>query len=211
MANPFVNKKKVRGWKRRIREVDMWKNNYLHLDIEELNRTQRKYLKIWLDPWNRLVKRTPPVWFSRIILQALLDVYNAWYKKLKATGEPFYLKIWLYSPNFVHSQVVCAVGDALNYYDDTFDKGTVRKEFPTKFSNLPNIESLEWELCLDSITYWDSELKENIAEGYETISSYNNIVQRSYASGQMKLSYGNDTYYKIKVGDVWLGSLNATK
>lgn len=207
MANPFVNKKKVRGWKRRIREVEEWKRNYLHLDIEELNLSQRRYVKIWLDPWSRLIKRTPPVWFSRIILQALLDIYKAWYEKLEGLGEPFYLKIWLFNPNFIHSQVVCAIGDAFHNYDNTFDKGTYKKDFPANLSNIPDISLFVWEQCIDSNMYWESELQDNIADGYETIANYNNIVRRSYESGQMKLSYGDDTFYKINVGDVWLGSV----
>lgn len=56
--------------------------------------------------------------------------------------------------------------------------------------------------------YWETELKDNIVDGYETLQNYNMIVENSYESGQMSLSYGDDTYFKIKVGDVWVGSIH---
>ncbi|MDN4617549.1 hypothetical protein QCD85_05535 [Paenibacillus sp. PsM32] len=108
MPNLDYNKKKIRGWKRRIKQIEDWKQRYIHLDIEQLERHHRDYVKLWINPFYQLTKRNPPVWYARLIFGAMIEVYESWYQQLKLLNEPFYLKIWLYDPNFISSQIVVA-------------------------------------------------------------------------------------------------------
>lgn len=100
------------------------------MDIEQLCRSNRDYVKLWIAPFYRLTRRNPPMWYSRLLLEALIEVYQSWYQQMKRLNEPFYLKIWLYNPNFINSQIVVAFRDCLDYYDNTFDKSNDKNHTP---------------------------------------------------------------------------------
>lgn len=89
MANPLSNKKRIRGWKRRMKQIDQWKKHNMHLDLEELRSAQRDYVKLWIDPFYRLNRRNPPVWYSRLLLEAMIEVYHAWSRQMASFNEPF--------------------------------------------------------------------------------------------------------------------------
>jgi len=59
MTNLYSNKKKIRGWKRRIKSIETWKQRHIHLDIAQLEQYHRDYVKLWISPWYRLTKRNP--------------------------------------------------------------------------------------------------------------------------------------------------------
>lgn len=121
MPNPFSNRIKVRGWKRRIRQLERFRLAHRELDVEALRLDGRHYVKIWLDPWSRLVPRNPPHWFRRRIVAVFLDVLGAWRERLEAAGEPYYLELWLFHPDFHDTQVVAAMGDATAWYRTMFE------------------------------------------------------------------------------------------
>ncbi|MCP1357227.1 hypothetical protein [Aneurinibacillus migulanus] len=208
MANPFSNKKKIRGWKRRIKQIEQWKLRSIELDVEQLLQNQREYVKLWIDPWYRLVKRNPPLWYSRLLLAAMIEVYHSWHEKLSQFDESFYLKMWLYYPNFINSQIVVAFRDCLHFYDDVFDKSDEKKAFPYEaFGNRELVERFAWQLHIDSHSYWLSEIQEDIQLGFHTEKQVAAIMRKAYKSESVKLSYGIDTVFKIKAGDVWVGEL----
>lgn len=74
MANPFSNKKKIHGWKRRIKQIEQWKQRHIDLDIERLCRNNRDYVKLWIDPFYRLTRRNPPMWYYRLILESMIEM-----------------------------------------------------------------------------------------------------------------------------------------
>lgn len=83
MANPFSNKKKIRGWKRRIKQIEQWKQRHIALDMERLVRHNRDYVKIWIDPFYRLTRRNPPIWYSRLILGAMIEIHQSWLQQMQ--------------------------------------------------------------------------------------------------------------------------------
>lgn len=121
MPRSFSNRKKVRGWKRRIRQLDRFRLAHRELDVDALRRDGRDYVKIWLDPWSRLVPRNPPHWYRRRILAAFIDILDAWRERLEAAGEPYYLELWLHHPDFHDTQVVAAMGEAIEWYRTMFE------------------------------------------------------------------------------------------
>ncbi|MGG3471610.1 hypothetical protein ABES02_29605 [Neobacillus pocheonensis] len=145
-------KKKIRGWKRHKRKIERWKQESIDLDMDYLRDYQRTYVKLWIHPFYGLVRRNPPVWYKRLLLDAMMDVYLAWYRKMKKENEDFYLKMWLYDPHFINSQIVLAYKDCLEFYDKTFEKRKVHKDFPyDKFNSLKEkLEKFEWELHVDT-------------------------------------------------------------
>lgn len=88
-----------------------------------------------------LERRNPPIWYSRLLLEGMIDVYLNWHKKMSETSEDFYLKIWLYDPHFINSQIVTAYRECLHFYDKTFDSTSQEKQFPFhKFTYIRDTE-----------------------------------------------------------------------
>ena len=103
------NRKKVRGWKRQAARVRAWRDAHLQPDFAHLQTYGREYAKLHLDPWDRLVRRTPPAWLRREMIHALLDVHAAWDKVIWGRPDVAYLAIWLYWP-LSNTQGPCNAG-----------------------------------------------------------------------------------------------------
>lgn len=195
MANPFSNRKKVRGWKRRLRELERFRRAHLELDVEALRRSEVVYVKLWLDPWSRLVPRDPPVWFRRRVLAAFLDILHSWNRALEAAGEPFYLRLWLFDPRFHRTQVVAAVGDRIAWYRNSFEAAPGARPVPPPHLHDPayDLAALEWEPCRDT----DVVLEEDAAERGDL-----RILRR--ATRVEHTSWGQPLFLFDR-GFVWLG------
>jgi hypothetical protein len=208
MANSSSNKKKIRGWRRRIKQINQWKQRFIDLDVEQLFCNNRDYVKLWIDPFFRLTRRNPPMWYSRLLLEAMIEVYQSWYQQMKRLDEPFYLKIWLYHPNFIHSQIVVAFRDCLHFYDNTFEKSNDKKHFPTQlYGKINSLEEFKWEFALESEYYHLNELQSDVGLGFRTDKSIEAIQNKAYKRETVKLSGVEDTIYSVKLGDVWLGEM----
>ncbi|MCP3776693.1 hypothetical protein NLX71_25985 [Paenibacillus sp. MZ04-78.2] len=205
-------KKKIRGWKRRLREIDEWKRRVINVDMEQLNKYHRDYAKLWIPPFYGIHRRNPPVWFNRLILEAMLEVYENWLQKFKEMDEEFYLKIWLYDPHFINSQIVAAYKECLFFYDQTFDlaRQEQEKKFPfDKYTSLKDqLEKFNWRLHIDSDVFTESDLIDNIQRGWMSENEVKAIKSKAYKVDSINLSDGDtDKVYSVKVGDVWVGSI----
>lgn len=209
MANPFSNKKKIRGWRRRIKQIEQWKQRFIDLDVEQLFCNHRDYVKLWIDPFFRLTRRNPPMWYSRLLLEAMIEVYQSWYQQMNRLNEPFYLKIWLYHPNFIHSQIVVAFRDCLHFYDNTFEQSNDNKDFPSQlYGKIPDLHNFKWKLSLESEYYSLAELQADVGLGFRTNKSIEAIKNKAYKCETVKGTNGEDTIYSVKLGNVWLGELS---
>ena len=202
------NKKKIRGWKRHKRRIEKWKQSAIDLNMDYVRKYQKDYVKLW-HPVYSLIPENPPAWFNRLLLEAMIDVYLNWHEKMKAENEEFYLKMWLYDPDFMRSQIVVSYKYCIDYYNNTFDKHPIVKPFPIHtYASLEDKLSLfQWELHIDADEYWDSELIEDIELGFKTVTEVEDIKSKSYQTKKIQLSYGDDTRYRVDTGDVWLGTL----
>ncbi|MEN1935906.1 hypothetical protein AAIE21_09835 [Paenibacillus sp. 102] len=174
-----------------------------------IRENQRDYAKLWIHPFYALVRTNPPNWYNLLLLSAMIDVYLDWFEKMTNENEDFYLKIWLYDPDFISSQIVVSYKDCINFYDHTFDKHTITKAFPFhKYESLKDKLTLfEWETHIDANKYWEEDLKEHIKLGLSTENEISEIINNSYKTEKIKLNYGYDVLYKVNVGDVWVGTL----
>ncbi|PFW90112.1 hypothetical protein COL32_00720 [Bacillus pseudomycoides] len=202
-------KKKIRGWKRHKRKIERWKQHVINLDMDYIRENQRDYEKLWIHPFYSLVRTTPPNWYNQLLLSEMIDVYLNWHEKMAKENEDFFLKIWLYEPDFISSQIVVSYKDCINLYDDTFDKHTITKAFPFhKYESLKNKLALfEWEAHINADQYLKEDLKENIELGFSTEDEVNEIINKAYKTEKINLNYENDVLYKVNVGDVWVGTL----
>lgn len=119
--------RKIRGFNRRFRQLEQWKEANLLLRSDLLENYERDHIDIVVHPWCDIsVTKShipePKRKMRRKMLSALLDIYQSWEKQLQQLGIPYYLKIWLFEPRFSQSQVVCAVGNQIHFYEQTFEK-----------------------------------------------------------------------------------------
>ncbi|HYR11933.1 MAG TPA: hypothetical protein VEQ60_29385 [Longimicrobium sp.] len=173
------------------------------LDVEALRRGGRHYVKIWLDPWRRLVPRNPPYWYRRRILAAFIDILGAWRERLEAAGEPYYLELWLFHPDFYDTQVVAAVGEEIDYYLMLFNPALdAPAQPPAEYRDAAyDFARFHWrtgrviEIVLASTYAGDMQALVELAE-------------RGRSADQIQaVADGTDTAYIFHKGLVWLGSL----
>ena len=203
-------KTKVRGMKRKIRLIENWKKQNLDLDVEFLLENQRDYKKLWISPFYDLHMISefecghinPPNWYNRLLLEAMIEVYKSWDKKLKELNQPYYLKIWLYDPRFIESQIVVAIGDFINFYDTTFTTDDSINIFPEDKYRLKNhnVSEFEWELNKDELVLFESEhLGDMRYLNYAKNKAYK--IEQANVLGKM------EALIYIRKGNVWVGSL----
>lgn len=205
----FSKKKKIRGWKRHKRKIERWKQNAMNLDMDYLRNYQRQYEKLWIHPFYKLERRNPPNWYKSLLLDAMIEVYLEWHQKMKKEEEDFYLKLWLYDPHFINSQIVVAYRNCLDFYDKTFKRRQENKEFPfDKFHSLRDkLEQFEWDLHIESDYYDENDLNEWLEEGALTEKEVSRIKGKAYDAVRIKDEDGSFLQYSLDKGDVWIGTL----
>lgn len=207
MANPLSNKKKIRGWKKRIRDVNRWKKHAMTLNVEELMDREFVFEKLYIDPWYRLVKRNPPPWLRHYMVEAMMEVFNSWHQLLNTTGNPYYLAIWLFVPDFMSSQVVAAVGDRICYYQTLFDENDEEKSFKADFfGNIALSDSVTWILGNHATDYLQTDLDEYLALGLLSRTGIEKLISKAYAKSTVEICGSSDTLYRVKIGHVWIGT-----
>lgn len=195
----FTNRKKVRGWKRRLRQLERFRLAHRTLDVEGLRQSHYEYVKIRLDPWSRLGGRNPPVWFRRRILAALMDIHDAWRAELEGLGEPYYLEIWLFHPDFHRSQVVAAMDWRMEHYENVFPPAPAAAPRPPALydDRAYDLDRFAWRPGTEVNVYMASpgELDADTAADFERRAS---IIEQA-ANG--------DTLYFFEQGTVWQGAV----
>jgi len=207
--------KKIRGHKRRLRQIETWRLNNLYLDIDYLKERQRDYVKFRVYPWNPVAMSMrkyprPKREARRKIIESLIDIYENWEKQLIEYGEPFYLKIWLFEPDIQNSQVVCAIGDCLNFYDQTFNKSEIIKEFkPESYGVLSQrLKNYNWDAHIHEYALFECDYKE---ENYKTRDEF--ISDKKWLEKELRKPHKvienakqSSKMYMIEAGKVWLGN-----
>jgi len=150
---------------------------------------------------------------KQAMLNGLLDIYDSWKTQLDKTGEPYYLKIWLYEPHFSESQVVCAIGKKLHFYDNAFLQGNENKIMNTATYGIisDRLKQFEWEHHIDE-EHLANNIVGNIEEYaapqdyFETLRWFNRMMKKPHRT----TPYDEPTdecfeFYSFKKGDVWVG------
>jgi hypothetical protein len=202
--NYYGSRQKIRGLKRRIKQIQQWKESQIAaLDLDFLYNHppgyEYFYTKLWIQPWH-MSSRNPPLWYRRLIFGAMLEVYESWRRTLLDGGRPFYLKIWLYDPHFIESQIVAAVGERIDRYENLFIPDTLAKSFPYNLYKNQNFDlrDYRWESYADEEAYFES--------GMETPMEINELRKKAWrvitCSGD---SCTDEPTYMIRKGSIWLG------
>lgn len=208
--------KKIRGKARRLKAINKWVSDNLNFDIERLLETKYLYVKFRVDPWSRLpmgnsVYPEPVQEYREKIIKGLVSIYDLWKFNLDKLNIDYYLKIWICFPNFRDSQIVCAIGDRIEFYKNNFFEEN-KLIFPTKsFCNQSNLllNQFKWIHCsheeiidddyLGNVNdYVDENAYKEVKNWFDTfMNSSHRIVKNNLT--------GKDLHF-YKICDVWIGS-----
>lgn len=152
--------KKIRGFNRKFTAVKLWSEEALFLDTERVLRDHYEYTKVYVSPWNRFSLTNsqfpePKCFLKNEILKVLELIYDHWKIELEKLNQPYYLKIWLYEPRVSKSQVVCAIGEKIAYYEHLFQDGNFIENHSSFTNSFPS--EFKWEAKLDQELYWQND------------------------------------------------------
>ena len=207
----MIRYKKIRGHNRILKDIDAWVKNNKTLDLSYLKQRQREYVKVWVAPFSGInvlnSEFSPPKGKARKkIIAGIYEIYTNWKTQLDTLNKPYYLKIWFFPHDVSKCQVVCAIGDFIDFYEVTFFKPKESKPFPeqNKFDIDWEFRHQEYHLTIDDIGEPDD---------YYSLQDF--IDNKKYVESVMKNTktriseYPDDentpTYYSIKDCDVWIG------
>jgi len=201
--NPYDQKpdrKKIRGWKRRIKHINAWGEYIKQPYLKSFNNPgDYTYERSIISPFYRLVKRQPPLWFYKLIITKLANAYLDWKKIFNELGIPYDLQIWLYDPKFIQSEIIGYV------VENKSDRARYRwseeeqKPFPYhKFSTDDTLlKKFDWLLFNDELVTFESELE------YEDFNAEDMLAEGYVKKESDKHGY----YYAKRIGDRWVGRL----
>lgn len=214
-----IKYKKIRGENRRLRAIEQWVKNSETLNLDDLQRYERDYAKFWVRPWcnlsvtNSLIPQPQGVFRERF-LAGLAHIYCQWKHQLDSLNRPYYLKIWLFEQDLKRSQVVCAIGESLHFYDNTFDKveqtGSTSQAFTLNQTEQAVFKDFNWQKMRELEAVFDDYLADP-----SVYSSYREYLRdkawfESLEQTALEKVYddsSNSQYYVLDKGTVWLGDL----
>ena len=138
-----------------------------------------------------------------------MDIYESWKNQLDKLNEPYYLKVWIFEPRFSKSQVVCAIGNSIEFYQNTFNIPEKAKEFKIDFGGIikNRIENYNWECRLDEDFLFSTDIGnpedyENEKEYLEDKKWFNNKLKKKHITKTLK---DGTNSYVFEIGNVWIG------
>lgn len=212
-----IRYKKIRGKNRILRNIDDWVSRNSDLNLDDLLKHQRDYVKFWVRPFSNLnignsIYPEPDGIIKEKLLRGLFDIYQSWKNQLDGLEKPYYLKIWLFEKQISRSQVVCAIDDCLHFYDHTFDKienpdfTKLNHLFDGKLSNFPQ---LSWQQGIDVAyienTYLNSFTDTTSQEFKQAEQWFNEMKNRAYSTYIETQNNDGEFYYLVENDKVWIG------
>ena len=208
--------KKIRGIKRKIRQVTKWLLEEKTLRKDLLEEFNYVYSDIIIHPWcdiSIIDSIFPePEWnIKKIILDSLIEIYFSWKKDLDKYWKPYYLKIWLFEPRFSKSQVVCAIGDSISYYENNFYSYESKKINLNKYGILKEkMNEFNWECKLDEDSLDDNYFSWAV-ESWTSKDDYISSMKwfKKEKRKKHRVTKLNDwtLEYSFKRWDIWIGEL----
>ncbi|MCF0071398.1 hypothetical protein LZD49_13025 [Dyadobacter sp. CY261] len=195
-----VNKKKIRGWKRRIKEIDRWFEAYKMPDLDRFKTKGEDYVKIRISPWNLVCERIPPNWYFRLIAQKLVLIHDIWKDIFESQQIPYDLQIWLNYPNTIRSRIVCAKVESFGEIRDNYYRESTKNNIlpPMWASHVKELKNFTWQqhddedFAFKNLEYLDSQ-------------EIDELLKFGFNEDKIIIDGVEDTRYSRKVGNVWIG------
>lgn len=196
MSLYIAKNRKVRGWHRRIKQVEAWKNANISLTMANFDRWED--ISVLDIPWVYGTPHTHPLWIRLIIIKALLEIYAGWENSLKTAGEPYYIALRIYEARFYYSQVVAAQGDSIknrkNDLGTEYETKPVAADYLEVLGNISDMRTYPDNIYHDG--EWDGLSQKEITRIEKR--PHEKIKQHSRMDGSIYYDYWE------RVGDVWV-------
>ena len=146
------------------------------------------------------------------IIETLLKTYFEWKNKLDKLNKEYYLAIWLYNPRMLKSEIVCAIDEKVNYYEnESFLASNKNSEFDLNQYGVlsTELQKFTWDrkIDLDSVHEWEinfpKEQYESEKEYNKDQKFYNKLIREKFHV----VEKDNEKIYFHPKGDVWIGKL----
>lgn len=146
------------------------------------------------------------------IIETLLKTYFEWKNELDKLNKEYYLAIWLYNPRMLKSEIVCAIDEKVNYYEnEKFLASNKNSEFDlNQFGVLsPELQKFTWDrkIDLDAVEEWEINLPKEQYESEKKYNKdqkfYNKLIREKFHV----VEKDNEKIYFHPKGDVWIGKL----
>lgn len=203
MKHP-IKYRKIRGINRRKRAIEKWGKIHENLNIVLLNQVKRDYVKFWVQPWYRLplgnsIYPEPTGDYAYLLIKNLQTIYQSWKSSLENMQTPYYLQIWLYEDHISYSQVVCAIENYKDFYQDTFEPVEAQSENHIQGSIHYNTITAE---CLDRFKW---KLNRHIRAYDMTDENDIEMVQDTDPSKILRIEIIDGREYRIvEISKLWL-------
>lgn len=190
-------KKKIRGFRRYLREHQQRAAPSYGLDVQFLKETHRDYIKLGLFPW--AVNTKPPLVIRQLWVRRLVADCVRWQAELAARYADFYLAVWLYEPDFGRSQLVAGIAEKREWYAQVFTEvpEAAAPPLPAEYRLVPRVVDLHWVAHAETTTIWPEDLLD--ADAWALKKPH---WPGSTADGQEVIV--------VQVGWVWVGRPQAT-
>ena len=117
-----------------------------------------------VNPWSRLslinsIYPEPTGECEYLLIKNLQKIYQSWQDTLENIQTPYYLKIWLYEEYISRSQVVCAIEDHKDFYQNTFElvdeqpKNGIRSSIHYNSKTAEYLDCFEWKFYQRFVPY----------------------------------------------------------
>ena len=199
--------KKIRGHKRRWKNIERWILNKREFDLEYLYSRKEDWVKIRIHPWSGLTVTNSQIpelkgETKNRVINGLIDIYDEWKLQLDNIKEPYFLRIELYNPNLRFSRIVCSIREKIDWHENIYFKPQVSKIFPSKnYGKLAErLNEFNWEYRVEENHCSDKDLEDEVDREMKIwMQKMINKHTRVYISDDKTIHYFTQT------GDVWIG------
>lgn len=192
-------KKKIRGWKRKIRQLNQWGENIKQPNVAYFlsENSRHIYQRCYLSPFYHLYKQQPPLWFYKLIIDKFITAFYSWDQLFKRLNVPYDLQLWLYNPSFISSEIIChKMKDYGEVKRFTWESDLI-KEFPYEKLKIAghDLYQFDWILADDAHVHFEDDFE------YSDFTA-TDLLDDGYVK---KVQNDSVAYYTKRVGDIWIG------
>ncbi|MBC7862242.1 MAG: hypothetical protein IAF38_04655 [Bacteroidia bacterium] len=97
------SRKKIRGFDRKLKQLDRWKNFILTFPADNINKTAGVTFRIHLSPFIWFGDKNPHIKFHKHLYKAYFDILQKLKGNRDIINNDFKVQLWLYYPRTVRS------------------------------------------------------------------------------------------------------------
>ena len=128
------SRKKIRGYDRKLRQLDLWKNHIISCPAEHLTTTSGRIFRIHLSPFYWYRDKNPHLKFHKHLYLAYLEILRKLVENEIVKKNNLTVQLWLFYPHTVRSLVI--VSDMEHYQTRNESINALpTKESPPKLFN----------------------------------------------------------------------------